>query len=158
MLFGIIYPCRPHQGQLGGKSDTLPDFCFVLLAFHQNIDILRLSEGSDGDLELEMDFHEAFREEGVKIMSDIEKAVATKDNHELGQQAHKLKGSALTIGYPEISATTLKMEHLSKEGQFAKAAALFSRLKKQMRDVDNVMTEYFSRRSELQKKEPKKTQ
>jgi HPt (histidine-containing phosphotransfer) domain-containing protein len=103
-----------------------------------------------------MDFHEAFRDEGVKIVADIEKAISAKNNHELGQQAHKLKGSALTIGYPEIAATTLKMEQLSKEGHFEKAAALFPRLKKQMLDIDNVMVEYFSRRSELQKKEPKK--
>jgi HPt (histidine-containing phosphotransfer) domain-containing protein len=103
-----------------------------------------------------MDFHEAFRDEGAKIVDDLDSAAKKQDFNEVGQQAHKLKGSALTIGYPEVAATTSKIESLCKKNEASRALLLIPKLKRQMSIIDNLMVEYFSMRSELNKSEKKK--
>lgn len=110
------------------------------------MDLIRLKEGSDGDLELEMEFNTAFREEGEKIMEDIYKAANALDVDQLGQHAHKLKGSALTIGYPEIASTSARMENLCKSNKIDMAVGLIPKLYTQMAIVDTLMTEYFTAR------------
>lgn len=110
------------------------------------MDLIRLKEGSDGDLELEMEFNTAFREEGEKIMDDIYKSAKALDGDQLGQHAHKLKGSALTIGYPEIASTSAKMENLCKSNKVDMAISLIPKLRTQMTLIDTIMNEYFSAR------------
>ena len=129
---------------------------FPLFGISQHLDLVRLREGSDGDLELEIEFHNAFREEGGQIMKDIETARRTSNVVELGLQAHKLKGSALTIGYPEIATTSAKIETLCKESKLEPSLKLLPRLYAQMVFIDRLMTEYFSIRSEMAKSETKK--
>lgn len=103
-----------------------------------------------------MDFHEAFKEEGKRILGLIEDAVVKHDTVELGQQAHKLKGSALTIGYPEVAYVSLRIESLCQKSELTKASALVPRLQRLMATIDQLMVEYFSIRTELDKKESKK--
>lgn len=113
-------------------------------------------ESSGGELELEVEFHSVFKEEGEKIMTEIDKALATANYNELGTQAHKLKGSALTIGYPEVAATALKIENLCNKNTGEAAAKLVPRLKKQMIYIDRLLAMYFRIRMNLLQGESKK--
>lgn len=115
----------------------------------KHLDLARLGEASDFDASLEQEFHDSFRTEGVIILVAMDDALRDRDVDEFGEQAHKLKGSALTIGYPEVAATTAKMETLCKAKNLERAAQLLPKLKRQMVHIDKLMGEYFSFRAKL---------
>lgn len=113
-------------------------------------------ESSGGDLELEMEFFTVFRDEGEAILKDIEQAAQTADYKALGDHAHKLKGSALTVGFPEIASTSLRIETLCGQNLGTKASTLIPKLKRQMNYIEHLMAHYFRIRSNALQAESKK--
>lgn len=115
-------------------------------------------ESSGGDLELEMEFFTVFRDEGKGIMKDINEAAQKDDFKSLGDHAHKLKGSALTVGFPEIARTSLRIETLCGQNLGVKATTLIPRLQSQMEYINGLMQLYFKTRSAALHTESKKDQ
>jgi len=128
------------------ESDASPLCCMRLpfVDILKHLDLVRLGETSGFDASLEEEFHESFRTEGVLILRAMDEALEKGNIKEFGEQAHKLKGSALTIGYPEIASTTLRMETICKANNLERAALLLPKLKRQMLHIDALMGEYFS--------------
>lgn len=113
-------------------------------------------ESSGGDLELEMEFFSVFRDEGKDILKDIQESALKADYKALGDHAHKLKGSALTVGFPEIARSSLRIETLCGQNLGLKATTLIPRLQAQMQYIESLMTRYFTIRSNALNHESKK--
>lgn len=57
-----------------------------------------------------------FEEQAVEIVDDLKKAAAAEDETQLANLAHKLKGSARTVGAVELGDHCERLEHDARKG------------------------------------------
>jgi HPt (histidine-containing phosphotransfer) domain-containing protein len=69
-----------------------------------------------------------FEEQAVEIVRQLEQAASQLDMSTLAALAHKLKGSARTVGAVELGDHCERLEHEARAGQVPELPALMSEL------------------------------
>lgn len=77
-----------------------------------------LTEPADSDLQL------FFREHVAGVLPELRAALERTDMTAVYRQAHGLKGAGGSVGYPEISALSERLEETAKAGESAEALCL----------------------------------
>ncbi len=81
-----------------------------------------------GDTELAEELLELFRDEALRLRSEIEEAVARGDSIALGEAAHGLKGSAGNVGALGVEQVAAELERAARVGELTGSAAACRRL------------------------------
>ena len=91
-------------------------------------------------------FGEAFREaienhtnSAKENIKRIEKALETSNVDELERAAHSIKGASAQFGASSLSAVSMMMEQLGKEGKLDEAKAMLAELKVAQADAEKLM-------------------
>jgi len=79
---------------------------------------------SEVGIEVVIEVVGVFREQTPSLLTAFHAAATATDGDALDRLAHRLKGSALTLGLSAFAAITARAEHLAHSGDAAGAAAL----------------------------------
>jgi CheY-like chemotaxis protein len=114
-----VTPSNPDHTPLQlGKGATDSDI-FDMTGF-----VLR----NQGDVKLSRDMATLFINSAQEYIKTIRKALAAGDAMVLYQSAHKLKGAAVNLSLPQLSAITRRIESIVEVGDIEKAGELLPEL------------------------------
>ena len=65
---------------------------------------------------------DAFLEEGVQFVADLDRAIADQDVERFRRAAHSLKSNAATFGAMKLSGLAKELEEMARDGQLKGAA------------------------------------
>ena len=108
------------------------------------IDLSRLQETSEGDLEFEKELIEMYLEDAEKHVRNIENNYSDLDTRALRQIAHTLKGSSANIGASRIQRTTIEIENALQEGKPEQIGNHVVRLKQAFEDTQAAYRSYVA--------------
>ena len=75
------------------------------------LDLKRIHETSDGDLEFERDLIELYLEDSHNVLEKLARGFQTKDLSAIRQMAHTMKGSSANIGATILENKASKIEN-----------------------------------------------
>jgi HPt (histidine-containing phosphotransfer) domain-containing protein len=74
-----------------------------------------------------------------KNIQRVEQALEANDANELERAAHSIKGASAQFGASSLSAVSMKIEQLGKEGKLEEAKLFLEKLKIAQADAENEM-------------------
>lgn len=107
------------------------------------INLERIREISEGDLEFERDLITLFISDTKKYFERINDAFELKDLDELKAKSHSLKGSFANMGLKKLASLAAEMEDSAKAGDIKEAAKIFDQMKAEFEYVEKCLKEYI---------------
>lgn len=100
-----------------------------------NIDLQKIADELDFDLEDVEMLIEAFLEGARESLASLEEAVYKNDLEEIFKSAHAIKGSAANLTLMDISNLAKKIEHSAREKELIEYSKMFENLKQLIENV-----------------------
>jgi signal transduction histidine kinase/CheY-like chemotaxis protein/HPt (histidine-containing phosphotransfer) domain-containing protein len=85
-----------------------------------------------GDRTVLREISDLFRQDSVRLLSDIDRALSSGDAEQLERSAHSLKGSAGLFGATQVLETAACLERLGRTGELAAGRDALERLARQV--------------------------
>lgn len=99
------------------------------------IDMDRINDAADGDVEFLRELVEVYLDDASKKVHELHQAIERSDSHQLGRTAHQLKGSSANMGAVHVSQIAKEIELLGKANNVAGAKVLVEGLKVELARV-----------------------
>ena len=99
------------------------------------VDLARLSELADGDIEFRRELLEVFLEDAVVYLEELKHALEKEDYVTLSRRAHQLKGSSATVAIYKMPEIAAQLEHQADEKQLLGASELVTDLEQILEQV-----------------------
>jgi len=108
------------------------------------IDLVRIQETSDGDIEFEQELIEMYLEDTLEHCTAIEESHAGGDALMIRQAAHTLKGSSANIGASHIMNVAYDIEVAATQGNLTRIESLLPALKDSLGKTTAAFKEYLA--------------
>lgn len=108
------------------------------------LDMDKLDQRFEDDLELKHQLMQVFLEEYPVLMEDVRKAVADSDPEALARAAHTVKGSLGYFEATEASKAAFGLEQLGRSGSMQGASEGLDKLEKEMKSVRDAISRILS--------------
>ncbi|MDY6804044.1 MAG: PAS domain S-box protein [Cyanobacteriota bacterium] len=120
------YVCAPDSTDTKEDNNNIKGagVCSSSSRSDSPIDSDRLSASCGGDVELELEILQSFVEDGMTDIAEATEAIASGDAPTLVQKAHRLKGSAATLGVLLMPELAERLEKHAKENRLEGSAEL----------------------------------
>ena len=82
---------------------------------------------------------DAFLEEGIQFVADLESALAEQDVDRFRRAAHSLKSNSATFGAMELAALAKELEEMAREGKLDQAANILPRVSIDFENVEHAL-------------------
>jgi len=111
----------------------------ISIANPAKINMARLHDISDGDLNFQQEMIDLFEESCETGLAQLEGFLsqAAPDLHEAALKAHELKGVSANVGAEAFSAVSLEMESCCKAGNFDEARKLLAKMWSEFVEANN---------------------
>ena len=106
------------------------------------VDIEKVMENVEGDIELLMDIFETFLTEAPEQLSQFENAVKTNDPENAGRHAHTLKGIAWGVGADRLRTLCMIAEKAGKSGNLEHVKERLSEIEYEFNSVLSEIKNY----------------
>ena len=110
----------------------------------QCIDLQRIQETSDGDVEFEQELIEMYLEDANEHVQAIGQCISDGDVTQLSRAAHTLKGSSANIGAVKVQEAAYKLETTAHSGDLGAASGILTEIKEALTETDTAYKDYLS--------------
>ena len=107
------------------------------------VNLVRIQETSDGDLEFEQELIEMFIEDAQEHLSVLKTQIAEGDVEMVRRSAHTLKGSSSNIGATKMQDMSYQMEILAKDAGLAGAADHLEKMNEALEETEAFYKKYL---------------
>jgi len=118
------------------------------MPYTDHLNLEQLNEISGFDLIFEKEIFDLYEQQFHEKYELLEKALKIEDKTNSVLYSHDIKGSSANIGAFHMQAISAKMEHFSKEENFAAAAQLLPDLTSEFKLLIKAMNEYMTEKTE----------
>jgi HPt (histidine-containing phosphotransfer) domain-containing protein len=102
--------------------------------FVLDVNIIREQIGED--LELLGDLVQTYRSQREEILASLRDGVARNDTAQVASQAHKLKGSLLTLGGGRAVVVARRIERMGRDGDISECDGALADLEREIAHLD----------------------
>ena len=107
------------------------------------VNLTRIQETSDGDLEFEQELIEMFLEDARDHLAALKTQVEQNDADMIRRSAHTLKGSSSNIGATKMQEMAYQMELLAKESVLDNAKAHVAKMEEALEETAAFYKKYL---------------
>jgi PAS domain S-box-containing protein len=104
------------------------------------VDLARLSELSEGDIEFQRELLQVFLEDAVVYLEELKNALEKEDYVTIARRAHQLKGSSSTVAIYKMPEIAAELEHQAEEKQLLGVSDLVTELEQILGQIQAFIT------------------
>ena len=107
------------------------------------VNLVRIQETSDGDLEFEQELIEMYIEDAREHLDALKAQIAERDVEQVRRSAHTLKGSSSNIGATKMQDMSYQMEVLARDAGLSGAADHLEKMNKALEETEAFYNKYL---------------
>lgn len=130
-----------------GDSDETVKVPLPTASVDVPVDLARLQEVCDGDLELERELIQTFDEDSKERIVEMATLVKNQDAAALRITAHALKGASANMGAKRMRELSASLEQMASSGNLDQAESVLEKLKRAQEETHAVFLDYLASRS-----------
>ena len=108
------------------------------------VDLSRIQETSDGDIEFEQELIEMYLEDARDHLESLEKHISGNDLTSVKQLAHTIKGSSANIGATAMQNVAFEIEKAAAKEDSAAMQTLVGEIKTTFQETETFYNDYLS--------------
>ncbi len=131
------------EKRLGAGGNGKPSVPQLVPTLPVPVNIQRLNDITDGDLEFEQELIESFLADTERHVADLESAVQGDDGEEVRLQAHAIKGSSANAGAKRLEEIAVRLEEIRVGKEPERAQALLDDLRSEFERVREYLQDHM---------------